>query len=65
MSNAFIGNDVQISKRKVIIYDMKTEIKLVFQASVNYRSLQIYKFKIKKCLVKQTSWNARAASGHR
>lgn len=47
------------------MYDIRTEIKVVFQASVNYMSLQIYKFKIKKCLFKQSSWNDSAASGHR
>lgn len=47
------------------MHDMKREIKLVFQASINYRGLQIYEFKIKTCLVKRTSSNDIAASGHR
>lgn len=55
----------ELAKKPVVMYDMRTEIKLVFQASINYRDLQLYKFEIKKCLVKQTLLDDRAASGHR
>lgn len=65
MSNTFIDNEVLIGKKIIVICETRTEIKLVFQAAISYRSPQTYKFKIKKCLVRQTSSNDRAASGHR
>lgn len=45
--------------------EMRTEIKLVFQAAISYRNPQTYKSKIKKCLVRETSSDDGAASGDR
>lgn len=55
----------KLAKKIVVMSEMGTEIKLTFQALISYRSPQTYKFKMKKCLVKQTSSNDRAASGHK